>query len=709
MGADENDRSKANGSDGPSFAGGPLRESSWLLPSNRKLRHLQGISLRNLTLSTEVTRPRGKTIDDESLPQTWKSPAKLLAQREERELGHSKSSSDLSGNARKASMQFGRLEGQLGPKPLERPSISKGRRRSTLTWPQGTFASGHRTLEDVVGERMADTWFSIHCESQEGPIYVSEIVPKAMNPNFRFFDLQEYGPAVTRLDTMRIKFWAKSARMQDYELLLDITQHLRGLQFIGKSLENFHHPLPPNCVIFYLPDGLYANLTAFAPYELPLLSFKPPKSPVIGESQPTSSYDALMRLSTLDDCIQDALATRSSLAAQIDSLIKINKSALDLAPEALDARERVASTRRALAAERKQLKAAVKTRADLRVSLEARRAAMRQGRRAQERARDYLEDATIKLTKCRSVLANNKQGIRGQQRRIVEDLMRIHPIEPIPSRPLHFTIGSLPLPNSSFSDPSATSSNEDTISAALGYVAHIIYLLSFYLSVPLPYPLQSHSSTSTIHDPISLLPNAGHTSSIAPAALSSSQAASNTTILSPSRIFPLYPGRSTVPYRFEYGVFLLNKDLERLMATKGLKALDLRQTLPNLKYLLEVMRGDESGVVPERKRGGIIRGLSAWGSREGSELLTPDEDGQGSEAVSPSASDTATAPPIMRNKKSGNAAMGQSDGSAETKPGGFSARAPSHDSLSEPGDKARELVERDAEGLLGRLKRQAIS
>jgi hypothetical protein len=68
--------------------------------------------------------------------------------------------------------------------------------------------------------------------------------------------------------------------------------------------------------------------------------------------------------------------------------------------------------------------------------------------------------------------------------------------------------------------------------------------------------------------------------------------------------FPLYPiGMDT--YRFEYAVFLLNKDIEtvcatvdessaqktddllpKLMAEQGLRAIDLRHTLPNLKNLI---------------------------------------------------------------------------------------------------------------------------
>lgn len=65
---------------------------------------------------------------------------------------------------------------------------------------------------------------------------MSEIVDKAMNPSFRFFDLNTYGPSVTRRDELTIKYWAKTENMDDYILLVELQLHLRSLQFVGKSV-----------------------------------------------------------------------------------------------------------------------------------------------------------------------------------------------------------------------------------------------------------------------------------------------------------------------------------------------------------------------------------------------------------------------------------------------------------------------------------------
>ena len=234
------------------------KERPWLLPSvslptgysilrtlahgfaiyqNRKLRHLQGVSLRNLALSSSHTKARGKTTDDESLPHALKTPAKLLSQRENK-LEHSRSSNDLRSTPESDGVvedNDSRNGGAVRPQPPIKP-----RRRSTLNWTNAPPRVRQMKLEDTARERMADTWFSLHCSSIDDPIYVSEIVEKAMNASFRFFDLNVYGPAVTRLDELTIKYWAKTEDMDQYMLLIEVQLCLRSLQFIGKTVRLSH-------------------------------------------------------------------------------------------------------------------------------------------------------------------------------------------------------------------------------------------------------------------------------------------------------------------------------------------------------------------------------------------------------------------------------------------------------------------------------------
>lgn len=57
-----------------------------------------------------------------------------------------------------------------------------------------------------------------------------------MNPTFRSFNLNDYGPAVTRLDEFTLKYWARNESMEEYSLLIEFRLNLRSLQFIGKTV-----------------------------------------------------------------------------------------------------------------------------------------------------------------------------------------------------------------------------------------------------------------------------------------------------------------------------------------------------------------------------------------------------------------------------------------------------------------------------------------
>lgn len=426
-------------------------------------------------------------------------------------------------------------------------------------------------LEDITKSRMADSWFSVHCEGVENPVYVSEVIENATNPSFRSFDLHMCGSLILRLDQLTLKLWAKPTAEAEYVLLVELQLHLRSLQFLGKSLDSFHQPLPSNSVLFHFSDGVYANLT-----DIPTASTASSVKYAASDSAAlsTSSYDALMRLANLDECIQDALATREKLESQINSILQKNQQAIITTSQASQAQDKLALTRNAVGTERRHLRLAAKRKEELIASIKARKDAMARGRSTQYKARSHLPDAQLKLTSSAKLLDQNTEDAKGQIRRISEDLLSIYPIEPIPDEPLTFTIAGLALPNSNFEDI-----DRDTVAAALGFTAHLVQLLSFYLSVPIPYPIKPCLSNSLIHDPVS-------------ASL-------------PQRTYPLYP--VNVQYRFEYGVFLLNKNIEIILNKQGLRAFDIRHTLPNLKYLLYVLTAGTSEI-PARKAGGI-RGL----------------------------------------------------------------------------------------------------
>ena len=160
------------------------RDRPWLLPSNRKLRNLVSISLRNLSLDAPATgRRRGKTIDDDAVPHTLKSPAKIVALREQRVLEHSRSSDDLrkvaeesegtsaveDGGNGDGSPVKGKAKAVADSTPI-RPKFGRMRRRSTLEWVNATPQRRQERLERLAEERMVGVFCSLHVKGIEGMV-----------------------------------------------------------------------------------------------------------------------------------------------------------------------------------------------------------------------------------------------------------------------------------------------------------------------------------------------------------------------------------------------------------------------------------------------------------------------------------------------------------------------------------------------------------
>ena len=377
-------------------------------------------------------------------------------------------------------------------------------------------------------------------------------------------------------------------RQGTWSLFIEDEADLRFLNWMG-ALPGTH--FPPNSIVFHLTDGAYT-------FDLKKKS-APPKG---GPALPTSSYNALMRLANLDSSIQDALATQEKLTAQVSEILA--RETPNRAPQAED---KTQLTAKYLAQQRRAVRMAEKKRNDLRTSISVRREAIVEGRMLQEKAEADVENAAERLPSSRLLVAKTKEDIRGQRRRICEDLINIFPISPTSSgQPLSFQICGIPLPNTDYKSlVTSASGSEDSLSAALGHVAFVTNSLQYYLGVSLPYEITPFGSRSTIRDDISIMADS-------------------------QREFPLHMprGGSKAQYRFDYAWFLLNKDVEALCVAQGLKVVDIRHTLPNLKYLLYVCSAG-SDELPERKKGGI-RGL--WAGRMQSRGLSLSTD-EGSSAA----------------------------------------------------------------------------
>lgn len=308
----------------------------------------------------------------------------------------------------------------------------------------------------------------------------------------------------------------------------------------------------------------------------------------------SSSFDSLLRLAKLDDSIQDALATRERLALDLENLLQKHRSALEDRDRVEEANDKIKTIDYAKGLVQKQVQKARNQITERRTSLSRRQELMKADLDVRPKTLTSIRDSrSTSLPASKDELAVLRTSIHAQRRRISTTLSTIYPITPLLNQPLAFKIRNLYLPNS---DDLDAAESPEKLAAALGHAAHTLQLLSFYLRVPLVYPVLPQSSSSSILDSISKLPTPSSATAKTPPTADYEDAH--------LRTYPLY-SRGTPRFRFDYAVFLLSKDIQVLLeSVYGVRIPDLRPLLANLKYLIYIASAGD-GELPARKAGGV--------------------------------------------------------------------------------------------------------
>jgi hypothetical protein len=148
-----------------------------------------------------------------------------------------------------------------------------------------------------------------------------------------------------------------------------------------------------------------------------------------------------------------------------------------------------------------------------------------------------------------------------RQLKLLSDLQQVYPIERTDGG--EYSIRGIELHLDSTRD-------EEVVSTGLGYVVHLLLLVSKYLEVPLRYQLLFYASRSMIRDPIAV------TVPYNTAAVSSAAQAGVT--------LPLYR-RGNERERFEQAVQWLRSDVEQLLQTRGVPYVPRQSLLYNINQL----------------------------------------------------------------------------------------------------------------------------
>jgi hypothetical protein len=122
--------------------------------------------------------------------------------------------------------------------------------------------------------------------------------------------------------------------------------------------------------------------------------------------------------------------------------------------------------------------------------------------------------------------------------------------------------------------------SEDDLSAALGYLCHVVFMLSKYLSIPLRYRLICNSSRSAVQDEDSQSDYYNHAAAAGATPLSSlppSPGSSNIGVGTTNSgnkkalLFPLFQARPIEREQVEHGVLLLERNVECMCKARGIR------------------------------------------------------------------------------------------------------------------------------------------
>ncbi|KAI0286694.1 hypothetical protein BGY98DRAFT_941490 [Russula aff. rugulosa BPL654] len=278
----------------------------------------------------------------------------------------------------------------------------------------------------------------------------------------------------------------------------------------------------------------------------------------------SSTWQNLVKLVNLQSAIIDTRRSLSKVVKNLDALY---------VPSEVNWLIREISERERRVADWQTAEAQVRVEADnLSERIRHRKELLKRRRDALSLATDALEQDVTAEAITEQELLRERESAMALQRRVlpiraslITTLASLFPIDLISGSDLLFSILDVPLPIPvGVTDPAPPLSlpthkevNEEGVATALAYAAFVVQFLATYLDKML---------RSMIRDGISAM--------VGP------------------RMFPLF-ARGVDTYRFEYGVFLLNKNIEMLMSDRNLRALDMRHTLPNLKNLLLTLSDEE--------------------------------------------------------------------------------------------------------------------
>ncbi|KAH9512390.1 hypothetical protein Btru_039396 [Bulinus truncatus] len=415
-----------------------------------------------------------------------------------------------------------------------------------------------------------NVFFTLHADERSKAFYTSEKISGSLNPTWQSFDLQSCDTDVDQTAKFVVlKIWFSYENVCKIAMVAHV--FLTGLVFYSSKLSVPGVKYPPNTLLFGMFNNIfiYYDQNASSPQldqwipdkKVPLLNIPAVVKVDQAIQKPSYNINSLTRIHTVQRATRQTQASVKRIHSDIeDKLMSSNENS-----EKLSSREvllmKVRQLRKELLWQTQQKQSEQDALEQYRVQQEIRAKSLKDKRVVLMNFEKDIEEKRTLHIQSREMLVKENAQVLFRRKQIISEM--VHYIYPITEDEKHnFYINGVRLPNAE----DYQGQDEVRLSVALGFTCHLTQMVSHFMDMPLRYPMVHKGSRSTIIDHV------------------------HSKLTEKDREFPLF-GKGKEKFQYNYAVFLLNKNISQLRFYCGLGTNDLRQTLPNLKSLLEQRLG----------------------------------------------------------------------------------------------------------------------
>ncbi|KAB7506272.1 UV radiation resistance-associated protein [Armadillidium nasatum] len=403
-------------------------------------------------------------------------------------------------------------------------------------------------------------YFTLEATQNGVPEYSSSLQPST-SPNWESFDCKEIFPVhFLSLKGIIVRVWLQLK--EDKKLITSWGVNFSGLVPLGSKIPT-STKFPPNTLLFKLRGRYYTS------YDCILKDAQAEENPfelhegfnlALSETKPSYSVTSLCRLHSSKRELRKLENRKEELKKMLEVIgVKSQSEFNDLEKKVEDLKIKVRLLMEQVEVELNKLRN-IQTLADnLDSENQEKGVELLEGYQNLNRSLAALRIEETRLIEENESLRTLSAQVRERRKYLLSQLNFIFPIEKINKSGVKYSICDIPLPDAE----SYSGHPDQSLSAALGFVAQLFVKIAFLVNIPLKYPVTLRGSLSSIAD------------------LTSTQ------LLDVETQFPLYTrGKEREKLHFNYGVFLLNKNIAQLRWNCGLPTSDLRRTLYNVLHLL---------------------------------------------------------------------------------------------------------------------------